>query len=106
MKIKSESLYDLVNVEGLKPGTKLNVYLDDVFKTQITFDGYGFKWENGTFDSGLFFNPLVEFEIIEEDKKIEKLDIFIFGNELDQEIGRNRIKINELIDEINRLKEK
>lgn len=45
-----------------------------------------------------------EIEIIEEDKPIEKLDYEINENNVDTCTEKIRCKINELIDEINKLK--
>lgn len=127
MKVNSEVLYELINDGSIKPGTKLKVYKDDIYVTTITFDGYDFIWETGTFTSGMLFNPLVDFELIEEDKEIEKLEKrvisqnlmlsdknapdnekwnlvqkLIYDNSLENQYMKD--KINELINEINKLK--
>ena len=65
-KINSETLYELINDGTIKANTKMRVYKDDVYITTITFDGYDFIWETGTFSSGMLFNPLCDFEIIED----------------------------------------
>ena len=71
MKINSENLYELINDGTIKVNTKIKVYEDDIYRTTITFDGYDFIWETGTFSSEMLFNPLVDFEIIEEEIEIE-----------------------------------
>ena len=126
-KINSETLYELINDGTIKANTKMRVYKDDVYITTITFDGYDFIWETGTFSSGMLFNPLCDFEIIKEDKKIEKLERhitsqnYMIENEntpmeekmklvrkliYDSSIEINIVKdkINELIYELNKLK--
>ena len=45
-----------------------------------------------------------EIEIIEEDEKIENLSNLVCGDNLTWEVSVNRSKINELIDEVNKLK--
>ena len=107
MKIKSEKLYYLINNGTIKENTKINVYRDDVYITQIIFDGYDFNWENGKLTSGVFFDPLCDFEIIEEPKEIEELPMEK-GDINDKPflakyITHNRYKINELVREINKL---
>ena len=99
MKVNSEVLYESINDGSIKAGTKLKVYKDDVYVTTITFDGYDFIWETGTFSSGMLFNPLVDFEEIEEEKDIEEL------NQDAITLGHCRDKINELVREIRKLKE-
>lgn len=98
MKVNSAGLYDLINQKNIKPNTKINVYLDDIYKTQIIFDGECFNWTSGTFDSSYFFNPLVDFEIMEKDEKIEKL---VIKSVEDRETFELKSKINELIDKMN-----
>ena len=117
-KINSENLYEIINDGVIKAGTKINVYKDDIYITTIIFNGYDFIWEPGTFSSGNLFNPLYDFEIIEEDKDIEKMILmFPDGMEFDCYIrglisiyntnfSDIKNKIDELIDEVNRLKNK
>lgn len=99
MKVNSAGLYDLINQKNIKPNTKINVYLDDIYKTQIIYDGECFNWTSGTFDSSYFFNPLVDFEIMEEDKKIKRLQAHETGS-IDF-----RDKINELVNKMNEIME-
>ena len=109
MKVNSEVLYELINEGSIKAGTKLKVYKDDVYVTTITFDGYDFIWETGTFSSGMLFNPLVDFEKIEEEKDIEEIDICTDGimgfDGVENITGALKDKINELVREIRKLKE-
>lgn len=103
MKVNSEILYELINDGSIKTGTKLKVYKDDIYVTTITFDGYDFIWETGTFSSGMLFNPLVDFEIIEEEKEIGEFKTNYTCSKLDFEIID---KINELVREVRKLKNK
>mgnify|MGYP001633278312 CR=1 FL=1 len=108
MKVNSESLYELINDGTIKVNTKIKVYKDDIYITTITFDGYDFIWETGTFTSGMLFNPLCDFEIIEEEKEIEELDLGEArpNGECIISINDKKIqdKINELVREVNKLK--
>lgn len=114
MKVNSEVLYESINDGSIKAGTKLKVYKDDVYVTTITFDGYDFIWETGTFSSGMLFNPLVDFEEIEEEKEIEELNYIIEQLEIPTHnesllmnmVRENKQKINELVREVRKLKEK
>ena len=111
MKINSKDLFNYIN--NLKPTDKIKfkVYYDDCYVTDILWDGENFNWESGRFTSGAFFNSLYDFEIIEEEKEIEKLGKnFTFENDT-SELAKNdwqvsiiSQKINELVDEINKLK--
>ena len=108
MKIKSKELYCAINNGILKENTKINVYRDDVYITQITFNGYDFIWENGELTSGVFFDSLCDFEVIEEPKEIEELPMEKGSMNdktfLAKYITHNRYKINELVREVNELK--
>lgn len=110
MKINSENLYELINDGTIKVNTKIKVYEDDIYRTTITFDGYDFIWETGTFSSEMLFNPLVDFEIIEEEKEIEELDLGKVSPNGEYIISvydeKIQNKINELVREVNKLKNK
>lgn len=108
-KINSEKLFEYINNLGTNEKVKFKVYYDDNYLTEIIWDGENFSWEPGTFTSGAFFNPLYDFEEIEEKhKKIEKVD---FKNEKGETlIGANMwsfyYKIEELRNAVNYLLEK
>lgn len=118
MKVNSEVLYESINDGSIKAGTKLKVYKDDVYVTTITFDGYDFIWETGTFSSGMLFNPLVDFEEIEEQKDIEEIKMIGCNMEIDLFDKKTLLptenmqtefiisKINELVREVRKLKNK
>ena len=120
-KINSEHLWNYINELSRNEKVKFKEYCDDSYVTNIVWNGENFEWGSGTFTSEAFFNPLYDFEVIEEDKKIEKLNIEYnakIRNERYIEKGDNKIisltvpdyelaiKINELIDVVNELKEK
>ena len=127
MKIKSEKLWNYIFNLAPNEKVKFRVYYDDNYLTNIFWDGENFNWESGMFTSGAFFNPLYDFEIIEEDKKIEKIDKRVLSQNLmiadsnapiDEkwklvqkliydnsiEIEKVKNKLNELIDVVNELK--
>ena len=129
MKINSEKLWNYINELARNEKVKFKVYCDDSYVTNILWNGENFEWESGTFTSEAFFNPLYDFEIIEEDKKIEKLDKRVLSQNLmiadsnapiDEkwklvqkliydnsiEIEKVKNKLNELIEEIEKLKGK
>ena len=106
MKINSKNLWDYVNKLVTDEKVKFNVYYDDNYVTQIYWNGNNFEWEPGIFTSEAFFNPLFDFEVIEEEKKIpEKLEILTFSDLIDMPkeklidvIKEQRFKINSIID--------
>lgn len=117
MKVHGGTLYEFINNGTIKAGTKLKVYEDDNYITTITFDGYDFVWESGIFTSGMLFNPLCDFEILEEEKEIEELsllgdprvtceDSFLSRILTNNNKEHNEIinKINELVREVNKIK--
>ena len=106
MKVNSETLYELINDGAIHENTKLKVYRDDIYITSIEYDGYDFNWDAGTFTSGMFYDPLVEFEVIEEEKEIEEIPIPDIDSMENERILRAEFKINELVREVRKLKNK
>ena len=66
MKVNSEHLYNYINDLATDEKVKFKVYYDDNYVTQIYWNGESFEWDTGTFTSEAFFNPLYDFEVIEE----------------------------------------
>ena len=107
MKVNSENLYKYINDLATDEKVKFKVYYDDNYVTQVYWNGESFEWDTGTFTSGAFFNPLYDFEVIEEDKKID----YIYHCAMEpsseetkfliQNINDLADKINEIIDYIN-----
>lgn len=115
MKINSEKLYEFINDLGTNEKVRFKVYNDDVYETEILWNGKRFEWEHGTFSTEAFFNPLYDFEEIEEEKEIKKTNLryvvcksdfsdLRIVDILNNFFKANDVKINELIDEINKLK--
>lgn len=76
MKINSEKLYQYINELATNEKVKFKVYYDDTYTTDILWNGENFEWESGRFSSEAFFNPLYDFEVIEDKPKhIEELKI-------------------------------
>ena len=111
--IKAEELYFLIKEKVIKKGTKLEVYKDNNYITTIVFDGYDFLWESGMFNSGLFFDPTVNFKM--ENKIIENIEIeedILFNSFIKNKYGakcsiksHDKViieKLNQIIDYINK----
>ena len=102
MKVNSEHLYNYINDLATDEKVKFKVYYDDSYVTEIYWNGESFEWDTGTFTSEAFFNPLYDFEVIEEDKKIEKLEYIENGDFIDVPSNLELMsKINEIIGYIN-----
>ena len=110
--ISGKDLFKLINDEIIKKDTKLEVYKDNNYITTIVFDGYDFLWESGMFNSGLFFDPTVDFKV--ENKIIEKIEIeedILFNSFIKNKYGakcsiksHDKViieKLNEVINYIN-----
>ena len=103
MKVNSEHLYEYINDLATDEKVKFKVYYDDYYVTEIYWNGESFEWDTGTFTSEAFFNPLYDFEVIEEDKKIERISEITFRNSTDNIKEEVLLyKINEIIDYINK----
>ena len=106
MKINSEKLFDYINKLANNEQVKFKVFYYDDYITEVYWDGKDFNWESGTFTSGAFFDKNFDFYVIEEDKEIEKIDTMLFLKEpYPVEVTILFTKIQELIDEVNKLKE-
>lgn len=121
MKINSEKLWDYIFNLATDEKVKFKVYYDDCYLTEIYWDGENFNWEAGRFTSGAFFNPLYDFEVIEEyepfKEGIETIDKWaeyvIRALRNDEDITNWQIKNyisvlmatqNQIIDKLNKLK--
>ena len=100
-KVNSKDLWEYIFNKVIDKKVKFKVYYDDCYVTEILWNEKKFEWETGTLTSEAFFNPLYDFEVIEEDKKIEKLVIKLVEEREHYDL---KVKINELIDELNKLK--
>lgn len=114
-RINSQDLWEFVNGLGTKEKVKFKVYHDDDYVTEILWNGDMFEWEEGTFTSEGFFNPLYDFVIIEDNEKIEKEDLFTIDESMTKSSlvawqkannGIFKKKIDELIDHISKIEEK
>lgn len=111
-KINSENLWAFINNLGTDEKVKFNVFFDDNYITKIYWNGEYFEWEEGTFTSEAFFNPLYDFVEITEDNKLEDRFEFSLSNGIwttkqASELIDNLSKLEKrLIDHINELEEK
>ncbi len=118
-KVNSENLWKFVNDLATYQKVKFKVFYDDNYVTEIIWNGDYFEWEEGTFTSEGFFNPLYDFIVIEEDNdKLEKIpyefnlgyintnDKDLVIKEMDKTINGIYVDMNKVIDHINRIEEK
>lgn len=119
MKINSENLWSYINDLATNQKVKFKVYYDDFYKTEVLWNGENFEWDTGTFTSEAFFNPLYDFEVIEEKPKFETIgkwnENIIKDLRNDREISNWQIKNyisvlmgtqNQIIDAVNYLLDK
>lgn len=122
-----EEHYDLFKKYEYKPSSGTCLYVDEyrnitIFPNKIKYKNNIYEYDGETLNYFRTINFAIDFligeditallndeiEIIEEDKKIKKLEFE--GGEIEDElflaryITHNRAKINELIDEVNNLK--
>lgn len=114
MKVNSEHLYEYINDLATDEKVKFKVYYDDDYVTEIYWNGESFEWDTGTFTSEAFFNPLYDFEVIEEDKEIIKWGTMalehVRSNECTFREVRKYVEIimktqNDIIDKISEMRE-
>lgn len=101
MRINSEKLWDYIFNLGTDEKVRFKVFYDDMYVTEVLWDGENFNWNGGTFTSGAFFNPLYDFEVIEEKTNMKEDWLHIintFG--LDPQLKHWFTEIFELIQAI------
>lgn len=107
MKINSKDLFKYINELEYLETKKFKVYCSDVYLTDVFWDGEIFKWEPGKFTSGAFFDDMFFFEPIEEDNKIKHISKDNWWpDRADGNVSSLKEKLEEVIDEVNKLKEK
>lgn len=81
IKINSENLWSFINELATNERVKFKVYYDDNYVTEILWNGENFEWKSGLFTSEAFFNPLYDFEPINEEEfeDIKEIDTTGFG---------------------------
>ena len=118
-KINSENLWKFVNDLATNKKVKFKVFYDDNYVTEILWNRDYFEWEEGTFTSEGFFNPLYDFIVIEEDNdKLEKIpyefnlgyintnDKDLVIKEMNKTINGIYVDMNKVIDHINKIEER
>lgn len=120
MKIDGITLLQMIKAGKVKNHTKINVLFDDglVFDlvSILNYKHNDLKWEPGTFQVAMLYDDYYKFEIIQERKKIEPLDIkkenahYFLVNEngtrcvMSTHSRMIAQKLNEVIEEVNLLK--
>lgn len=120
MKVNSEHLYEYINDLATDEKVKFKVYYDDDYVTEIYWNGESFEWDTGVFTSEAFFNPMYDFEVIEEDKKIEEINEIEYCHQYDECWVKDKFykdqkgnlvdeiiidKVNEIIQVLNEMRE-
>ena len=78
--MKSNELFEEIHCGRIKEGTKINVInsLTGDVLTQIEYKEGMLKWRTGEFDTSFLCNIDIDFEVIEENKEIEELEMIVY----------------------------
>ena len=80
--------------------------MGNTYKATLKYENLMLKWESGDFDTSILCSKEANFEVIEENKQIEELEI----SEKDRKFHTDYInniadKLNEVINKLNKERE-
>lgn len=104
--MKGYELIKAITERKLKNNTTIKVKMGNAYKATLKYENLMLKWESGDFDTSILCSTEADFEVIEENKQIEELEI----SEKDRKIHSDYInniadKLNETIRKINKERE-
>ena len=106
--MKANELFEQIHSGRIKEGTKIEV-IDELTGnciSKIEYKNQRLNWVSGEYDTSFLCNIDINFEVIEENKEIEELEI----SEKDRKFHSDYInniadKLNEVIRKINKERE-
>lgn len=124
MKVNGIELLQMIKDGKIKENTKINVFKNDVYITQIDYINNNIQWKPGKFIMSMVYDDTVYFEIPTEIEELEydhnfysQIECSLLKNEdakkayllkgINESIDlslKNTNKINELVREVNCLK--
>ena len=104
--MKGYELIKEITERKIKNNTKIKVKMGNTYKATLKYENFMLKWQSGDFDTSILCSAEAEFEVIEENKEIEELEI----SEKDRKFHSDYInniadKLNEVIRKINKERE-
>ena len=104
--MKGYELIKAITENKIKDNTKIKVKMGNTYKATLKYENFMLKWQSGDFDTSILCSAEAEFEVIEENKEIEELEI----SEKDRKFHSDYInniadKLNEVIRKINKERE-
>ena len=104
--MKGYELIKEITERKIKNNTKIKVKMGNTYKATLKYENFMLKWQSGDFDTSILCSTEAEFEVIEENKEIEELEI----SEKDRKFHSDYInniadKLNEVIRKINKERE-
>lgn len=97
--MKGYELIKAITENKIKDNTKIKV-TDGILETEIKYKDGMLKWKPEQFNTAFLCDESMNFEVIEERKKIEELDEMQIINARPE---INAMKINELVRAVNKL---
>lgn len=107
--MKGYELIKAITENKIKDNTKIKV-TDGILETEIKYKDGGLKWKPEQFNTAFLCNEDMNFEVIEENKKIEEIGTTKMIEEkqgdlkiLEELIHICESKINEIVREVNKI---
>ena len=73
--MKGYELIKEINERKIKNNTTIKVKMGNAYKVTLKYENLMLKWESGDFDTSILCSEEADFEVIEENKEIEELEI-------------------------------
>lgn len=103
--MKGYELIKAITERKIKDNTTIKVKMGNTYKATLKYENLMLKWESGDFDTSILCSAEADFEVIEENKEIEELEILDSDKEVMAAfVIKNREKINELVRAVNKIK--
>ena len=102
--MKGYELIKAITERKIKNNTTIKVKMGNTYKATLKHENLMLKWESGDFDTSILCSAEADFEVIEQNKEIEELEISESNTEIiDDFVIKNREKINELVRAVNKI---
>ena len=104
--MKGYELIKAITERKIKNNTIIKAKMGNSYKAILKYENLMLKWESGDFDTSILCSAEADFEVIEENKEIEELEISDKDRKFHSDYINNIAdKLNELINKLNKERE-
>ena len=104
--MKGYELIKAITERKIKNNATIKVKMGNDHKSTLKYENLMLKWESGDFDTSILCSAKADFEVLEENKEIEELEISEKNKKMHTDyINSIADKLNEVINKINKERE-